>query len=109
VLIVYPGFHISTPEAYANIHPNDHDNTAAQLVLDKHPIEWEGILRNDFESFAFKQYPLLNALKNQLYTAGAAYASMTGSGSALFGIFDEHPEGDIQARFSPYFTHVSLL
>jgi len=59
----------------------------------KKPVsEWRGLIKNDFEQFLFPKYPELQRLKDALYESGALYASMTGSGSALFGIFDHAPE-----------------
>ena len=62
------------------------------------PIDtWRDQLVNDFERPIFKKHPELEELKNNLYRLGAAYASMTGSGSALYGIFRETPPDDIKS------------
>jgi 4-diphosphocytidyl-2-C-methyl-D-erythritol kinase len=56
-------------------------------MIRKPIIEWKKILVNDFEKPVFKKYPELERIKQDLYNHGAIYASMTGSGSAIFGIF----------------------
>jgi len=59
------------------------------LDLISQPIEnWKTIVKNDFEISAFSKYPELVKMKEKLYTDGAIYASMTGSGSVLYGVFD---------------------
>ncbi|HEY6082792.1 MAG TPA: 4-(cytidine 5'-diphospho)-2-C-methyl-D-erythritol kinase, partial [Chitinophagaceae bacterium] len=55
------------------------------------PVEqWKGRMKNDFEEGVFKHYPLIKAVKEQLYVKGAVYAAMSGSGSAVFGIFPKN-------------------
>ena len=57
------------------------------------PVEtWKETISNDFEKTIFKSHPILGHIKSSLYDAGAIYASMSGSGSALYGIFDHSPE-----------------
>ncbi|SMG15431.1 4-diphosphocytidyl-2-C-methyl-D-erythritol kinase [Marivirga sericea] len=86
--LVYPAVHISTAEAYSSIKPQQ-SKISVKEVIENHSIEeWEGILRNDFEEGIFKKYPKLAEIKSELYNSGAIYASMTGSGSTVFGIFD---------------------
>lgn len=97
--VIYPGIHISTGEAYGAIQPTraDHD---IREVLRNIPIEeWNEHLKNDFEAPLFERYEALSQVREKLYQHGAIYASMTGSGSAVYGIFDipttplfpEHP------------------
>jgi 4-diphosphocytidyl-2-C-methyl-D-erythritol kinase len=60
------------------------------------PIEeWRGVVKNDFEAHILEVHPAIAELKNAMYEAGAVYASMSGSGSAVFGIFDAEPQIDI--------------
>ena len=86
-VVVYPNLHISTAEAYACISP--------QLPL--HPLRdalaqpmstWRETVRNDFETALMPSYPLLAEIKQQLYAAGATYASLSGSGSAVYGLWE---------------------
>ncbi|QCR23271.1 4-(cytidine 5'-diphospho)-2-C-methyl-D-erythritol kinase [Pontibacter sp. SGAir0037] len=85
-LVIYPGLHITTAEAYGNVVPKQPKNSLKELL--QQPIEsWKDSVKNDFEEALFPKYPELAHLKEQLYAAGAVYASMTGSGSALFGLF----------------------
>ena len=83
---IFPELHISTAEAYSGVVPKI---PVANLVDSiKQPIEnWKSIVKNDFEVAAFVKYPQLKKIKEDLYNDGAIYASMTGSGSVLFGLF----------------------
>lgn len=97
LVIVKPGIHVSTRDAFSGITPKATDLPVEEIIRG-HPIsQWKGLLRNDFEETVFKKYPSLASLKERLYELGAAYASMTGSGSAVFGIFDF--ETDMAAEF----------
>nr|WP_319510437.1 4-(cytidine 5'-diphospho)-2-C-methyl-D-erythritol kinase [uncultured Draconibacterium sp.] len=90
IVIVKPPFSVSTPQAYKNITPAKPEFNLQQI--EKLPIEdWKAVVKNDFEKSVFPQFPEIEKLKNQLYKAGAVYASMSGSGSAVFGIFRHSP------------------
>ena len=89
-VIIYPNIHVSTPEAYKHVTPNASLKDIRAIL--KQPIEtWKDELFNDFENSVFKQYPKIKKVKEALYNAGAIYASMSGSGSTLFGIFQNAP------------------
>lgn len=90
--IVQPNIHISTKDAFENVFISGKAN---ELVLDiQKPIrEWKSIIQNDFENHIFEKYPLLRDLKETFYQNGALYASLTGSGSVVYGIFDFIPSG----------------
>ncbi|MCX6333851.1 MAG: hypothetical protein NT092_06040 [Bacteroidia bacterium] len=91
LVLINPRIHISTRDAYLNSHPVVHETSLEQLITSD-PAEWEKSLKNDFEDYAFKLYPQINEIKRSLYRSGALYASMSGSGSTVYGIFDEKPE-----------------
>ena len=83
-----PGIHISTREAYAGVSPELPSRSIGDIL--KRPLnEWKEALINDFENAIFPNHPSIEALKNYMYAAGALYASMTGSGSTVYGIFQE--------------------
>jgi 4-diphosphocytidyl-2-C-methyl-D-erythritol kinase len=88
-LLVHPGKHISTAWAFQQLTPNT-KSESIQSIIQKPISEWKTLLINDFEAPVFKAEPNLLAIKEQLYQLGAIYASMSGSGSSLFGIFPKH-------------------
>ncbi len=80
------GVAVSTKDAYAGIRPHLPEVPLREALA--RPVEqWDGILVNDFEETVFSKYPELAAIKRSLYDSGAVYASMSGSGSALFAIY----------------------
>jgi 4-diphosphocytidyl-2-C-methyl-D-erythritol kinase len=87
ILIVKPDIHVSTAEAYALVTPHEPSASIAQCI--QFPVEqWKNILVNDFEKSVFESHPAIKKLKEEMYLLGATYASMSGSGSSVFGIFD---------------------
>lgn len=84
--VVKPDASISTREAYAGIRPHLPE-TPIEEVLALPVEQWKGRLRNDFEESLFPQHPEIAAAKEEMYSRGAIYAAMTGSGSAVLGIF----------------------
>ena len=84
--IVKPDIHISTKEAYAGVTPHESEVFLPQ-VLQKDVRTWKEVVVNDFESSLFVKIPELKSVKEELYREGALYASMSGSGSAFFGVF----------------------
>ncbi len=102
ITIVKPNVAISTKEAYQMITPKQTTKSCQDIV--KQPIEtWRDELTNDFEEPAFAQHPVLKEIKEHLYASGALYAQMSGSGSAMFGIFRENPQG-IEKLFNNMFV-----
>jgi 4-diphosphocytidyl-2-C-methyl-D-erythritol kinase len=89
--IVKPEIHINTANAYSGITPNP--NNKPLIKITKSPIEkWKNELTNDFEKPIFKQFPEIENIKSKLYEKGAVYSAMSGSGSAVYGIFENKPE-----------------
>jgi len=83
---VFPELHISTTEAYGGVMPKQPETNLLDLI--SKPIEnWKTTVKNDFEVSAFEKHPQLEKIKEKLYADGAIYASMTGSGSVIYGIF----------------------
>jgi len=87
IVIVVPPVSVFTADAYAAIRPSERDQAVASLL--RKPISlWKDLLINDFEEVVGKQLPLIQSIKALLYSKGASYASMSGSGSAVYGIFE---------------------
>lgn len=105
--VVKPSVAVSTRDAYAAIVPKTPVKCCRDIV--RQPIEtWKDELVNDFEAPIFAMHPELAAIKQSLYDAGAVYAAMSGSGSALFGIFREQPTG-LEKEFEGMFCQVMKL
>lgn len=105
--IVKPDIAVSTKEAYAAIAPTATSKSCREIV--RQPIEtWKEELVNDFEAPIFKLHPELAEIKEKLYQQGAKYAAMSGSGSALFGIFETEPNG-LKEMFQDCFCEVLKL
>lgn len=94
-LVVRPQpWHSGTPEAYAGLDLSSiqHERELKELLLE--PVEtWKGNVCNDLERSVFSRIPGIRKERDKLYEEGAIYAAMTGSGSAVFGIFDDHSAG----------------
>lgn len=86
IVLIHPGIHISTAWAFSQINPHDKQKTISEIVSG--PIDnWKNDLLNDFEAPIINTHPIIGELKQMLYQHGAIYASMTGSGSSIFGLF----------------------
>ena len=107
LILLNPGIHISTVEAYSGVIPKLPEESLRQLIIERNFIEWKEVIKNDFESNIFKKYNELSRLKEGLYAAGAVYASMSGSGSSIYGIFKEKPQ--LGPDLSKYFIWEELL
>lgn len=87
-IIINPGIHVNTGWAFSEIQPKAPAKSVKQIITQ--PIEtWKNELVNDFEEAVSKIHPEIAAIKEKLYTQGAVYSSMTGSGSTVFGIFEK--------------------
>jgi 4-diphosphocytidyl-2-C-methyl-D-erythritol kinase len=104
LLLVKPDIHVSTPEAYAGVTPAAAKTVLTELI--KNPIEdWKNNIFNDFEKSVFTKYPVIGELKKQMYGLGALYASMSGSGSSVYGIFGVKPESEeLKRKYKHVFT-----
>ena len=88
IMLVMPQVQVSTSDAYRGVRPATMASSLADLV--KLPVEaWRVAIKNDFEPSVFLQYPIIAEVKSKLYSAGALYACMSGSGSSVFGIFEK--------------------
>jgi 4-diphosphocytidyl-2-C-methyl-D-erythritol kinase len=87
-VITPAGIAVSTKDAYGGIRPHEPE-VPLREALSRPVEEWDGILVNDFEETVFAKYPELAAIKQSLYDCGAVYASMSGSGSALFALYEK--------------------
>lgn len=91
LVLVMPPAHVSTSEAYRGVKPAEVKNSLYELIAE--PIkEWRYFIKNDFEESVFKNHAVIRGAKAALYEAGAIYASMSGSGASVFGIFDKTPD-----------------
>ena len=107
IAVVRPNIPVPTKEAFSRIHPHYPTQNCREVVTQ--PVEtWRETLVNDFEESVFALHPEIGAIKQQLYDMGATYAAMSGSGSALFGLFKEQPDSLSQA-FPNMFTFSSTL
>lgn len=101
IIIVKPNTFISTKEAYSNVTPQHPELPLLDLIST--PIkEWKGLLKNNFEESIFPKHPEIAAIKDRLYTMGAIYAAMSGSGSSVFGLF-ETPVPYVEEQFDDCF------
>lgn len=88
-LLINPGIHINTAWAFSQLRIRDHHHSIKEVI--KQPIHtWKELLTNDFEDIVFNTHPSLLQIKQDLYQHGAVYASMSGSGSTLYGIFEKN-------------------
>lgn len=101
LVVVKPDEGVSTREAYAGVRPRVPAVPLAERL--RRPVaEWQGLVTNDFEESVFAAHPAIRSVKERLLGAGALYASMSGSGSAVFGLFDGHEKGEELHALSPF-------
>jgi 4-diphosphocytidyl-2-C-methyl-D-erythritol kinase len=103
LLLVKPPFEVSTAKAFQNIVPKKSEYSLTDLL--SLPVsDWKEYVVNQFEGSVFQQYPEIKSVKDTLYDLGAIYASMSGSGSCVFGIFDELPANYPNLFPAPFLT-----
>jgi 4-diphosphocytidyl-2-C-methyl-D-erythritol kinase len=91
IVLVMPPAHVSTSEAYGGVKPAPVKDSLMELIY--RPVsEWKNYIKNDFETSVFKNHPVVRGIKASLYEVGALFASMSGSGASVFGIFKETPD-----------------
>jgi 4-diphosphocytidyl-2-C-methyl-D-erythritol kinase len=96
-VLVKPNIHVSTADAFSNVYKRGESLVSLKELINN-PIEkWNGLIENDFEKSVFKSHPRIGLIKNELYANGAIYASMSGSGASVFGLFKT--EIDLKALF----------
>jgi 4-diphosphocytidyl-2-C-methyl-D-erythritol kinase len=95
ILLINPGIHISTQEAFASLVLSTSKKSVKEII--HQPIfTWQTELKNDFESSVFPKYPHIKKIKEKLYENGALYASMTGTGSTVFGLFEKSSDVELK-------------
>ncbi|MBP6456641.1 MAG: 4-(cytidine 5'-diphospho)-2-C-methyl-D-erythritol kinase [Chitinophagaceae bacterium] len=95
IQLICPNIHISTKEAYNNINRNKQIEFNFNEILSLPITDWKNWLKNDFEDYVFAKAPAVKKIKDQLYHQGALYASMSGSGSSVYGIFPKNKKANI--------------
>lgn len=105
IVLVMPDEHVSTAEAYRGVKPAAVKESLYDQV--KMPLTaWRGQIKNDFEAHIFRDHPVIRGVKAQLYEQGAIYASMSGSGASVFGIFEDTPNLGGMEEFNQVFYDV---
>jgi 4-diphosphocytidyl-2-C-methyl-D-erythritol kinase len=98
IKIVHPGLHISTKEAFSKIVPKI-DAKSLKSITNNEGLDFKKHFINDFEESLSESYPQLQKIKQELLNEGAFYASMSGSGSAIYGLFKNKPNPTDEAKF----------
>ena len=107
LLLIKPDVYVSTADAYRHVTPQRPKESLSKLLT--RPIEtWKDTVKNDFEDSVFCKFPEIAAIKDKMYDMGALYAAMSGSGSSVFGIFDE-PVEYVDETFAGYFCRQRTL
>jgi len=110
LILINPGIHISTPFAYSSLNRNIDDNITKvdfkSLFLNHKKEEYRDCIFNDFEKVIFNKFPEIERIKNMLYDNGSFFALMSGSGSSVFGLFEEKIDRKkFQDIFPNYFVY----
>jgi 4-diphosphocytidyl-2-C-methyl-D-erythritol kinase len=108
ILIVFPHIHVNTKDAFAGLSPKMPKENLNELIA-RTPIEkWHTCLFNDFEPTILEKHPAIKQIKNAIYQNGAIYASMSGSGSAVYGVFEKEPSMFVDKKYSFYLHKPAL-
>ena len=101
IVLVKPDEGVSTREAYAGVIPAVPAVSLTENL--KAPIsEWQQSVKNDFERSVFAAHPAIGHIKQELLDSGALYAAMSGSGSTVFGIFENREQAERLSHLTPY-------
>jgi 4-diphosphocytidyl-2-C-methyl-D-erythritol kinase len=107
LVIIHPGIHCDTAAAYAGVSPRKPSRSLEELI--HLPVtEWKDVIRNDFEPVITQRHPVIADIRDKLYRLGAVFASMSGSGSSVFGLFSEKTP-DPDKHFPGFFTWTGPL
>ena len=107
IVLIKPEINLNTAHVYSLIKPKeDAPNLEKSLLFQI--TEWKNYFFNDFESVIFYRHPELQQIKNEMYTKGAYYAAMSGSGSSIYGVFDKNANFE-KLNFSAKYHIVSVL
>ena len=101
LVLIKPDANVSTREAYAGVVPAIPELPLTER-LQKPIAEWQGCVKNDFEKSVFAAHPIIADFKQKMIDAGATYASMSGSGSTVFGLFPNKEQAERLAQYTPY-------
>jgi len=103
LVLVVPDVRVSTAFAYSKVVPDKPQKPLLEILHE--PIaSWQNYLKNDFEVAVFPEFPKLQEIKNQLLQSGAVYASMSGSGSAVYGLFEKPAPEQVHRQFADCFV-----
>ena len=104
LVLVNPDIHIHTARAFSqiNLQASRRNKKTLKEIINQPDATWKEELKNDFEGPAFEQYPVIREIKENLYSQGASYASMSGSGSSVYGLFNKtiHIDNHFQGNYS---------
>lgn len=106
--LINPGIHISTANAYSGVTPKAAESDIREILKTKDFAVWQKELINDFEDSVFAKAPAIADIKKSILEQGASYAAMSGSGSSVFGIFEQEPQLKTD-EWSNYFHRVFQL
>ncbi len=107
IALIYPNIHVNTAKAYSRVIPKIPSRTLKNDIVNLPIEQWKEFIHNDFEDTIFIQFPELKIIKNRLYSLGAEYAAMSGSGSTLYGIFKK--KTDLKTHFTNCFVWEGML
>jgi 4-diphosphocytidyl-2-C-methyl-D-erythritol kinase len=105
ILLINPGIHVNTGWAFTQLNGKFTD-TFIEKNITTPVTKWKDVLQNDFEKPVFEKYPVIKNIKDTLYQQGALYASMSGSGSSVYGIFENNKS--VKTGFPENYFCISL-